>query len=335
MDTLVDVDTPVQPIASTDWIDWGRYVLEKQLNSLSALPSQLGHSFAAACDLLLSTRDRIIVTGIGKSGHIGRKIAATLASTGTPSFFVHPGEAFHGDLGMITRNDAILALSYSGETDEVIRLVPALKSRECPILSLTGREDSTLAQLSDVHLSIAMDSEACFLGLAPTTSTTATLLMGDALAMALQRARGFTPEDFAYSHPGGSLGKQLLLRVRDVMHTGDAIPIVPKDMPVADALMEMTHKRLGCSAVVDDEQLLGIFTDGDLRRTLHRRVDLSTTPIHAVMTESPITVSPDQKAADVLNLMRKHAISQLLVIDDQEHLIGAFNMVDLMRAGLV
>jgi len=279
---------------------------------------------------------RIIVIGMGKSGHVGNKIAATLASTGTPAFFVHPGEASHGDLGMITRDDVVMCISNSGETSEVLSIIPVIKRIGAKMISLTGNPDSTMAKLSDVHVCIKVSQEACPLGLAPTASTTATLVMGDAMAVALLETRGFTADDFALSHPGGSLGKRLLLTLDDVMHAGDATPIVSETQSIKDALIEMSAKGLGMTAVIGaDEKLAGLFTDGDLRRILEQRIDIHSTAISQVMTRSCTTARPDMLAAEALNIMERKRINGLIVVDQSNTPIGALNMQDLLKAGVL
>src|SRR5690554_7468850 len=287
-----------------DYLAQGRRVLDIERAALAALHDSLDDQFGLACELMLHCKGRVVVTGMGKSGHIGGKIAATLASTGTPSFFVHPGEASHGDLGMITAQDVVLAISNSGETEEVLAIAPLIKRRGVSLVSMTGHPDSTLAQLSDVHVCIAVEQEACPLGLAPTSSTTATLVMGDAIAVALLHARGFTADDFAMSHPGGSLGRRLLLRISDIMHTGDRMPLVPPSATLSEALLEMSRKGLGMTGIADSQQrLLGIFTDGDLRRILDQRIDVHQTRIDQVMTPQPVTIQPDVLTAHGLTLM--------------------------------
>ena len=314
----------------------GRAVLETEAEAIRGLIQRLDGDFAHACRLILACRGRVVVTGMGKSGHVAGKIAATLASTGTPAFYVHPGEAGHGDLGMITDGDVVLALSNSGETDEINQLLPLIKRRAVGLVSITGNPGSTLARAATVNLDVTVEREACPLGLAPTASTTASLAMGDALAVALLDARGFTAEDFARSHPGGRLGRRLLLHVADLMHTGEAIPRVAPGTPLADALIEMTRKGLGMTAIVDaDGRVLGIFTDGDLRRALDVAVDVHRTPIEAVMTAAPRLVAESQLAAEAVALMEQHRINALLVIDADERLIGALNMHDLLRAGVL
>ncbi len=314
----------------------GLAVLRTEAEAIQALTERVDDNFVRACDHMLHCRGRIVVTGMGKSGHIGNKIAATLASTGSPAFFVHPGEASHGDLGMITEGDVVLALSNSGETAEIITILPIIKRLGVPLIAMTGNPDSTLAREADVNLDVSVTREACPLGLAPTASTTATLAMGDALAVALLEVRGFTEQDFARSHPGGSLGRRLLLHVGDIMHRGDAIPAVPEGATLGQALVEMTAKGLGMTAVVDGERRIrGIFTDGDLRRTLDRGVDLQRTPVAEVMTPGGVTTRPDRLAAEALKLMEEKKINALLVVDEENRLTGALNMHDLLRAGVV
>ena len=314
----------------------GRAVLEVEAAAVASLASRLDHQFVAACRLMLECSARVVVLGMGKSGHVGGKLAATLASTGTPAFFVHPGEASHGDLGMIVSGDVVLALSNSGETDEVLTLLPLIKRQGVPLIALTGNPRSTLGRAATVHLDVSVAQEACPLGLAPTSSTTAALAMGDALAVALLDARGFTREDFARSHPGGRLGRRLLLRIDDLMHTGERLPRVGRDTPLAEALVEMSAKGLGMTAVVDgEERVLGVFTDGDLRRSVDRAVDIHATPVSTVMTAQPKTMAPGALAAEALELMERHRINALLVVDEQQRLLGAVNMHDLLRAGVV
>jgi arabinose-5-phosphate isomerase len=281
-------------------------------------------------------KGRVIVIGMGKSGHIGGKIAATLASTGTPAFFVHPGEASHGDLGMITSNDVVLTISNSGETSEVLAIIPVIKRIGAKLISMTGNTDSTLAKLADTHICIKVSTEACPLGLAPTSSTTATLVMGDALAVALLNARDFTADDFALSHPGGSLGKRLLLRLNDIMHQGERIPLVSEHALIKDALVEMSLKGLGMTAIVNErKQLLGLFTDGDLRRVLDNRVDIHSDSISTVMTHNPQVAQSDMLAAQALKIMEDKKINGLLIVDDNNYLVGAMNMHDLLSSGVL
>jgi arabinose-5-phosphate isomerase len=317
-------------------IELGAAVVATESAAVSALSGRIGDAFVAACRHMLACEGRIVVLGMGKSGHIGGKIAATLASTGTPAFFVHPGEASHGDLGMITGRDVVLALSNSGETAELLTILPLIKRLGVPLVAMTGNAASTLARAADVNLDVSVEQEACPLGLAPTSSTTATLVMGDALAVSLLEARGFTAEDFARSHPGGRLGRRLLLLVRDIMHTGEAVPRVTADVRVRDALVEMTRKGLGMTLIVGEgERLCGVFTDGDLRRVLDRRLDVHETAIGEVMTRGCKSASADMLAAEALELMERHRISALPVIADDGALVGAFNMHDLLRAGVV
>lgn len=293
-------------------------------------------AFIAACRLMLNCSGRVVVTGMGKSGHIAGKIAATLASTGTPAFFVHPGEASHGDLGMITAADVVLALSNSGETGEIVTILPIIKRLNVPLIAMTGNPRSTLAGAATAHINVSVEKEACPLGLAPTASTTAALAMGDALAVALLESRGFTEEDFARSHPGGALGRRLLLLIDDLMHTGDAIPVVNLDTPLSAALVEMSRKGLGMTAVVDAQgRLAGVFTDGDLRRAIDHRVDVHESPVSSVMTANCKTVQPGMLAAEALALMESTKINALPVINADRRLVGALNMHDLLRAGVV
>ena len=317
-------------------VDLGRQALNIEIEGLRAQVPRLGAEFARACRICLECRGRIVVTGMGKSGHIGGKIAATLASTGTAAFFVHPGEASHGDIGMITRDDAVLALSNSGETAEILTIVPVIKRLGVPLIAFTGNVGSTLALASTVHLDIGVPAEACPLNLAPTASTTAALAVGDALAVALLKARGFTEEDFARSHPAGSLGRRLLLHVKDVMRTGRDVPKVPGHTPLAEGLMEVTRKGLGMTAIVDDaDRVLGVFTDGDLRRALDRAADLHATRMDEVMTRHAKTVRTNTLAAEAVHLMETHRITSLVVVDADGILVGALNVHDLMRAGVV
>jgi arabinose-5-phosphate isomerase len=314
-----------------------RTVVSTEAAAIGALEPRIGADFVEACRLILNCQGRVIVSGMGKSGHVARKIAATLASTGTPAFFVHPGEASHGDLGMILPQDVVVALSYSGETDELLFILPVIKRQSIPLISLTGNPRSSLARESTVHLDASIPAEACPLGLAPTASTTAALVMGDAMAIALLEARGFTSDDFARSHPAGSLGRRLLLHINDVMHKDDAIPMVAPDASLTQALMEMTRKQLGMTAVVDDgRRLLGVFTDGDLRRALDdHAVDLRNSTVAALMTRGPKTIGADKLAIEAAQLMEKHQIHALLVVDDDQQVIGALNIHDLLRARVV
>lgn len=324
------------PVASPALRDAGVRVIETEAAAVAALADRIDEHFIRACRLILGCRGRVVVTGMGKSGHIAGKIAATLASTGTPAFFVHPGEAGHGDLGMITPDDLVLALSHSGDSVEILTILPMLKRLGIPLVALTGNRLSPLARQADVALDTGITEEACPLGLAPTSSTTAALAMGDALAVALLEARGFSREDFAFSHPSGSLGRRLLIRVRDIMHTGDAVPAVTAEVPVRDALLEMTGKKLGMTAIVDaEDKVLGIFTDGDLRRLLEKTVDIHATPIHSVMTRGCTTVDADRLAAETVRIMEEKSINALLVTDHESRLLGALNMHDLLKAGVV
>ncbi len=329
--------SPASQPAAPDFATSGRRVFEVEARGLSAVATRIDGAFSAACALVLAASGRVVCTGMGKSGHVARKIAATLASTGTPAFYMHPGEAGHGDLGMVTDTDIVLAVSYSGESDEIITLLPALKRQGNRLLAMTGRPGSTLAAAADVHLDVSVPEEACPLHLAPTTSTTATMAMGDALAVALLEARGFTADDFARSHPAGALGRRLLLHIADVMHTGDDVPRVRGDASLGDALLEMSRKRLGVTAVVDAEGvLLGLFTDGDLRRTLgDRSVDVHATPISEVMTREPVTIGSEALAVEAARLMETRKINALLVLDAQRRVVGALNLHDLLRARVV
>lgn len=311
-------------------------VLDIEKQAIEGLHQYIDETFVLACEMVLRCAGKIVVTGMGKSGHVGNKIAATLASTGTPAFFLHPGEASHGDLGMISAGDLIIAISNSGESDEILALLPVLKRRGIPLICMTGNRDSTMAKEADVHLCIKVEKEACPLGLAPTSSTTATLVMGDALAVALLEARGFTADDFALSHPGGSLGKRLLLRVADLMHRDEQLPCVRINATISEALLEVSRKGLGMTAVIDEQgALAGLFTDGDLRRILDQRIDIHSTPIHRVMTANCITVVPEMMAAQAVKLMENKKINGLLVVDEQKRPLGAFNMHDLLKAGVI
>ena len=322
--------------ASDDLVELARRVLQIESRAVNELVDRLDGAFAEACRLCMNIDGRVVVTGMGKSGHIGGKIAATLASTGTPAFFMHPGEASHGDLGMITAHDLLLAVSYSGETSEVVTILPLVKRMGARLVSMTGKPSSTLARAADVHLDVSVSEEACPLNLAPTASTTATLAMGDALAVALLESRGFTAEDFARSHPSGSLGKRLLLRVEDVMHTGDSVPKVTSDVHVSAGLLEMSEKGLGMTAVIDERQrLLGVFTDGDLRRALDTKIDVLETTMKEVMHSDCITVTPDTMAAEALLILERNKITGLLVVDAGGRLLGALNIHDLFRAGVM
>jgi arabinose-5-phosphate isomerase len=311
-------------------------VIDTELESVMLLRDRIDDDFVRACEYLLQCQGRIVVIGMGKSGHIGSKIAATLASTGSPAFFVHPGEASHGDLGMITDKDVVLALSNSGETAEILTILPLIKRLGVPLITMSGRMDSTLSSCADAVINVSVFKEACPLGLAPTSSTTVALVMGDALAIALLETRGFTAEDFALSHPGGNLGRRLLLRVSDIMHSGTAIPQVNEQALLREALIEMSNKSLGMTAVVDNKsKLVGIFTDGDLRRVLAQEVDILTAPLKDHMTRHCKTGQAEMLAAEALQMMQQYKINGLLITDENHNLTGALNMHDLLRAGVV
>jgi arabinose-5-phosphate isomerase len=317
-------------------LELARKVLAIEAEAVSALVARIDQSFVAAVELLLSCRGRVVVSGMGKSGHIARKIASTMASTGTPAFFVHPAEASHGDLGMITRDDVVVALSYSGESDELLTIIPLIKRQGAKLIGITGNAGSALAKESDVCLDARVSQEACPLNLAPTASTTAALALGDALAIALLDARGFGADDFARSHPGGSLGRRLLTHVSDVMRTGEDVPCVGDDVALVDALREMTRKRMGMTAVVDrGGRVVGIFTDGDLRRTLERSSDLRAAALADVITRDPRTIRPGKLAVEAVEMMERYKINQLLVVGDDGELVGALNMHDLFRAKVI
>jgi len=317
-------------------LELGREVLNIEAAAVQALATRLDENFLRALEVILHCEGRVIVSGMGKSGHIARKIAATLSSTGTPAYFVHPAEASHGDLGMITSTDVIIALSYSGESQELITIVPAIKRQGAKLISMTGNPDSRLAKLADVHLNSAVDKEACPMGLAPTASTTAALALGDALAVALLDAKGFGADDFALSHPGGSLGRRLLTRVRDIMRSDERLPMVRENAMLGDAILEISKKGVGMTAIVDAEQhVLGIYTDGDLRRTLERKLDFNDTPISSVMSANPRCISPDSLAAEAVQRMETYNINQMLVVDEQNKLVGALNMHDLLHAKVI
>ncbi len=314
----------------------GLEVLRTEAQAIQSLQARIDDEFVRACELLFNCQGRIVVSGMGKSGHIGGKIAATLASTGSPAFFVHPAEASHGDLGMICADDVIITLSNSGETQELLTIAPILRRRHIPLIALTGNADSSLAELASVHLDTSVASEACPLGLAPTASTTACLAMGDALAIALLERRGFTPDDFARSHPGGALGRRLLLHIGDVMRSGDKIPRVASDATLSQSLIEMSQKGLGMTVVIDaDEQAIGIFTDGDLRRTLDQEVNIHSTRINEVMTRNFKKMQPGDLAADAVSLMQDNKITSVLITDDAGDLIGVLHMHDLLNAGVL
>ena len=333
----------VDPALSNPLLDADRLktsalqVIDTEARAIEVLKSRIDDNFLRACQIMFECPGRIVVSGMGKSGHIGRKIAATLASTGTPAFFVHPGEASHGDLGMITSKDVVLALSNSGETDELLTILPLLKRQGIGLIAMSGNDSSSVARLCDVHLDVSVPAEACPLGLAPTASTTAALAMGDALAMALLDARGFTAEDFARSHPAGSLGRRLLVHISDVMHTGAQVPRIGLHASLSEALVEMTRKGLGMTAVVDAEgRLRGVFTDGDLRRALDdHEVDLRNTPLAELMTPRAKTITGDKLAVEAARLMEDHKIHALLVVDTENRVIGALNIHDLLRARVV
>jgi len=314
----------------------GKAVIRTETQAIATLENRINQHFAQACHYMLQCQGRIVVLGMGKSGHIGNKIAATLASTGTPAFFVHPGEASHGDLGMITPKDVVIALSNSGETEEILTILPLIKRLNVPLISLTGNLQSTLAEASTVNLDVSVKKEACPLGLAPTASTTAALVMGDALAVALLEARGFSADDFAFSHPAGRLGRRLLLHIDDIMHKKERVPAVLPDAKLTTALLEMSRKGLGMTAIINHEtQVMGIFTDGDLRRALDKHIDVHNTLITDVMTPHAKTVKPHELAVDALSLMQQYKINSLLVTDDSHKLVGALHMHDLLRAGVV
>ncbi|WP_025821583.1 KpsF/GutQ family sugar-phosphate isomerase [Shewanella marina] len=316
---------------------WGSKVIDIEKAALSNLYQYIDSTeFAQACQLILRCSGKVIVMGMGKSGHIGRKIAATLASTGTPAFFIHPGEASHGDLGMISDNDVVLAISNSGESSEILTLIPVMKRRGIALVTITGKPESNMAKLAQLHLCIEVPEEACPLGLAPTSSTTATLVMGDALAIALLQAKGFTKDDFALSHPGGSLGRKLLLKVSDIMHAGQEIPVVDENISITNALYEISNKGLGMTAVTNQlGQLTGLFTDGDLRRVIDADINLRQTKIAEVMTKNCVTLNTDMLAASALKIMDEKNINGLIVVNAQNQPIGALNMLDMVRAGVI
>ena len=323
-------------MADFDYIASARRTISMERDAVDSLLQRLAAPFSIACDTLLACRGRVVVTGMGKSGHVGRKLAATLASTGTPAFFVHPGEASHGDMGMITAEDVVIALSNSGNTAEVVTLLPLIKRLGAPLISLTGNAESTLAQAAVANLDTGVEQEACPLNLAPTSSTTTALVMGDALAIALLEARGFSAEDFAFSHPGGSLGRRLLLLVDDIMHSDDSMPLVKPEVPLRDALLEMTRKGLGLTGIQDEQgALVGIFTDGDLRRTLDQNIDFQRVSIGELMTRGSKTARAGMLAAEALKIMEDARINGLFVVDSSGRPVGALNMHDLLRAGVV
>jgi arabinose-5-phosphate isomerase len=313
-----------------------REVIIIEAAAVQALTQRIDDNFLRALNIILSCEGRVIVSGMGKSGHIARKIAATMSSTGTPAYFVHPGEASHGDLGMITAEDVFIALSYSGESDELMTIVPVIKRQGAKLISLTGNPRSSLALAADAHLNGSVDKEACPMGLAPTASTTAALALGDALAVALLDAKGFGEDDFARSHPGGSLGRRLLTHVRDIMHTGEKIPSVPETATLADAILEISRKGLGMTAIVDQaNHVLGIYTDGDLRRTLEKKLDFGSTPVSSVMSRKPHCTTPDALAVEAVRIMEERKVNQMLVVDADNRLAGALNMHDLLRAKVI
>lgn len=314
----------------------GRSVIDIESRMIHSLASRIDQKFVDACQILLSCKGKIIVMGMGKSGHIARKIAATFASTGSPAFFIHPGEAKHGDFGMITADDSLVILSNSGETEEILSILPFIKRLGIPFISLTGNQQSSLAKAATINIDVSVTQEACPLGLAPTASTTAALVMGDALAVSLLESRGFTAEDFAKSHPGGSLGRKLLLRVDEIMHTGNHIPSVNYDALLKTALVEITQKKLGMTTIVDQQnQLKGIFTDGDLRRALDNYTDIHITPIHKVMTVGPKVIKPGMLASEALQIMKKNKITALIVTNDHNHPVGIVHVHDILRAGVI
>ncbi|WP_275555605.1 arabinose-5-phosphate isomerase KdsD [Mixta sp. Marseille-Q2659] len=327
--------THIMPEPGFDFRKAGKEVLDIERQGLEQLDQYINDDFSRACEMMFFCQGKVVVMGMGKSGHIGKKMAATFASTGTPAFFVHPAEASHGDLGMVSPSDVVIAISNSGESNEILALIPVLKRLKVALICVTSRPDSSMARAADIHLCVKVPQEACPLGLAPTTSTTATLVMGDALAVALLKARGFTAEDFALSHPGGALGRKLLLRVSDIMHTGDEIPHVTKEASLRDALLEITRKNLGMTAIVDDlMQIQGIFTDGDLRRVFDMGIDFQHASIASVMTPGGIRVRPNMLAVDALNLMQSKHITAIMVADGDQ-LIGIVHMHDMLRAGVV
>ncbi|MCV6638611.1 KpsF/GutQ family sugar-phosphate isomerase [Candidatus Albibeggiatoa sp. nov. NOAA] len=319
-----------------DFRTLGLAVVHTESQAVSSLAERIDESFIEACNVFLRCKARVVVIGIGKSGHIGSKIAATLASTGTPSFFVHPGEASHGDMGMIVEDDVVLAISNSGETDEILTILPLIKRLGVPLVSLTGNSRSTIAKASTVNLDVSVAKEACPLGLAPTSSTTAALVMGDALAVALLTAKGISADDFARSHPGGRLGKRLLLQSSDIMHSDDQLPKVPLETTLRDAIVEMNSKSLGITAIVDHEdRVKGIITDGDLRRAFDKQMDVHNTLVNEIMTSNCVMIEQDSLAVDALQAMQQHKISALLIVDEHDKLVGALNMHDLLRAGVI
>ncbi len=314
----------------------GRAVIETEAKMIGQMADRIGASFALACEYLHNCKGRIAVIGVGKSGHIGKKIAATFASTGSPAFFIHPGEARHGDIGMLTKSDVILALSNSGESEEILFILPFIKRLDLPLITLTGKPLSTLAKAATINIDVSVEKEACPLGLAPTSSTTAALVMGDALAMALLDTRGFTENDFALSHPGGTLGRRLLLRVHEIMHENDSVPIVPHHANLKEALVEMTRKKLGMTTIISQEgELIGVFTDGDVRRAFDNHADIQKTQIQEVMSKNPKTIPSHTLAAEALTIMETYKITSLIVINELKHPVGIIHIHDILRAGVV
>lgn len=326
----------IQELESDPSCELARSVIQIEADAIIGLLSRIGPDFATACQYLHRCEGRIAVTGVGKSGHISKKIAATLASTGSPAFFIHPNEAKHGDIGMITKKDVVLALSNSGESEEIVAILPVIKRLNVPLITLTGRTQSTLAKAATINIDVSVEKEACPLGLAPTSSTTAALVMGDALAMALLEKRGFTTKDFALSHPGGLLGRRLLLKVESIMHANEHVPVVTHHVSLKDALVEMTRKKLGITTVVNDNgEMVGIFTDGDVRRAFDNCADIHSTQIHQVMSKNPKTIRSDMLAAEALTLMETHKITALIVADENKRPVGVLHIHDLLQAGVV
>lgn len=323
-------------MAKQNFIESAKRTIEMELQAVGELNQRIDKDFTLACEVILACRGRVVVTGMGKSGHIGNKIAATLASTGTPAFFVHPGEASHGDLGMITKDDVVIGISNSGNTAELVTIIPLIKRLGIPMISMTGDPKSQLAKAAYANLDVSVSGEACPLNLAPTTSTTVTLVMGDALAIALLESRGFSAEDFAFSHPGGALGRKLLLKVSDIMHKDHELPRVQPSLPLKNALLEMTEKGFGMTTVVDSVgKLVGVFTDGDLRRVIDTQIDLSSVTIKEVMSASPKTIGHNVLAAEALSIMEKSSITALVIEDENHHPVGVVHMHDILRAGVV
>ena len=323
-------------MSETNLISIGQRTVRMEADAVAQLESRIDSDFKRACELMMDCQGRVVVTGMGKSGHVGNKIAATLASTGTPAFFVHPGEASHGDLGMITKNDVVLAMSNSGSTAEVVTLLPLIKRMGIPLISMTGNPESPLAQAAEAHLNVGVETEACPLDLAPTSSTTVTLVMGDALAIALLEARGFGAEDFAFSHPGGALGRKLLLKVEDIMHSGDEVPKVTENTPLREALLVMTEKGFGITTVVNEQnELIGVYTDGDLRRTIDQNMDINSCPIGEAMHRGGKAINRHILAAEALKIMEDNKITALVVEDNDHHPVGVLHMHDILRAGVM